>query len=144
MTNELDTFFNAPLAEVDAEIFGSITDELSRQRHEIELIAQIARYHRKSHPKAKHPEFASLTDPDQQRIRVLAGMLRVGIGLDRTYRRSVERVTVESTRKRLRLGLVTDADADVELEVFTARERSALLAEALGREIELEPVEEHS
>jgi exopolyphosphatase/guanosine-5'-triphosphate,3'-diphosphate pyrophosphatase len=111
--------------------------------HEIELIAQIARYHRKSHPKRKHPEFASLTDHDQQRVRVLAGMLRVGIGLDRTYRRSVERVTVESTRKRLLLRLATDADADVELELFTARERSALLAEALGREIELRLVEEH-
>jgi hypothetical protein len=74
---------------------------------------------------------------------VLAGILRVGIGLDRTYRRSVERVTVESTHKRLVLRLATETDADVELELFTARERSALLAEALGREIDLQPVEEH-
>ncbi|MCB1381438.1 MAG: serine hydroxymethyltransferase, partial [Notoacmeibacter sp.] len=32
-------FFNAPLEEIDPEIFGSIRDELGRQRHEIELIA---------------------------------------------------------------------------------------------------------
>ena len=35
----LDSFFGTPLAEVDPEIFGSIRNELGRQRHEIELIA---------------------------------------------------------------------------------------------------------
>ena len=34
-----DAFFTACLAEADPELFGSITDELGRQRHEIELIA---------------------------------------------------------------------------------------------------------
>ncbi len=34
-----DSFFTAPLAEVDPEIFGAIGKELGRQRHEIELIA---------------------------------------------------------------------------------------------------------
>jgi glycine hydroxymethyltransferase len=34
-----DTFFTAPLEEIDPEIFGSIRNELGRQRHEIELIA---------------------------------------------------------------------------------------------------------
>ncbi|NTS29941.1 serine hydroxymethyltransferase [Phyllobacterium sp. BT25] len=34
-----DTFFNAPLEEIDPEIFGAIRKELGRQRHEIELIA---------------------------------------------------------------------------------------------------------
>ena len=33
------TFFSASLAEADPEIFGTITRELDRQRHEIELIA---------------------------------------------------------------------------------------------------------
>ncbi len=37
--NTLDTFFNSPLSETDPEVFGAITSELGRQRHEIELIA---------------------------------------------------------------------------------------------------------
>src|SRR5262249_46255459 len=36
--------------------------------HEIELIAQIARYHRKSAPSAKHPEFAALRAADQEMV----------------------------------------------------------------------------
>ncbi|MGA1801313.1 serine hydroxymethyltransferase [Rhizobium sp. HT1-10] len=40
MTNpSTEPFFNRPLAEADPEIFGAITKELGRQRHEIELIA---------------------------------------------------------------------------------------------------------
>jgi len=34
-----DTFFTAPLEDIDPEIFGAIRKELGRQRHEIELIA---------------------------------------------------------------------------------------------------------
>jgi glycine hydroxymethyltransferase len=39
LTGELDSFFNKPLEEVDADVFGAIRNELGRQRHEIELIA---------------------------------------------------------------------------------------------------------
>ena len=62
---------------------------------EIEIIAQIARYHRKSEPKASHPEFAALDAPDQELVRALAGILRVAIGLDRSHRERVAAVRVE-------------------------------------------------
>ncbi len=39
LDNATDTFFNSPLSECDAEIFGAIRKELGRQQHEIELIA---------------------------------------------------------------------------------------------------------
>ncbi|MBL4726114.1 MAG: serine hydroxymethyltransferase, partial [Rhizobiaceae bacterium] len=38
-SSDLDAFFNKPLADVDSDIFGTIQDELGRQRHEVELIA---------------------------------------------------------------------------------------------------------
>ncbi|NBR91949.1 MAG: Ppx/GppA family phosphatase [Actinobacteria bacterium] len=49
---------------------------------EIELIAQIARYHRKSVPKPEHAEFSALSPSDQRLVRGLAALLRVAIGLD--------------------------------------------------------------
>ncbi|MCP4314648.1 MAG: serine hydroxymethyltransferase [Hyphomicrobiales bacterium] len=39
MENHADAFFNRSLSEADPDIFGSIRNELGRQRHEIELIA---------------------------------------------------------------------------------------------------------
>ncbi len=44
---------------------------------EIEIIAQVARYHRKSPPKPEHEEFARLWPDDQRLVRSLAALLRV-------------------------------------------------------------------
>ncbi len=108
--------------------------------HEIEVIAQVARYHRKSHPKAKHAPFAALGSTDQRRVRVLAGMLRVAIGLDRTYRRVFSGLGAEINDDTLTIRLFSDPTADVELELFTARERRSLLVDALDRRVEFEVV----
>lgn len=109
---------------------------------ELELMALVARYHRKSHPKTKHREFAALDDRDQHRVRVLAGLLRVAIGLDRTYRKAVNHVTASVEDGKLTVVLVTAPDTDVELEVFTAKERSGLLTEALDHPLRFEQIEE--
>ena len=60
---------------------------------EIELIANIARYHRKALPALKHEPFAALAAPDREIVRKLAALLRVADGLDRPHRQEVQRVT---------------------------------------------------
>lgn len=52
---------------------------------EIELIAQLARYHRKSPPKPSHAEFMALGADDRARVTRLAAVLRVADGLDRSH-----------------------------------------------------------
>lgn len=110
--------------------------------HEIELIAVVARYHRKSEPKQKHPEFASLGDDDRRAVAVLAGLLRVAIGLDRTHSSMVRevRARVDPERHQLLVEAVVDPDSDASLELYSAAERSDLLADALGLTVELELV----
>jgi exopolyphosphatase / guanosine-5'-triphosphate,3'-diphosphate pyrophosphatase len=111
--------------------------------HEIDLIAQIARYHRKSHPKASHPEFAALSSADQTRVRTLAGILRIAIGLDRTHRSLVAEIGLmrESDCGALMITPIASpahngADAaDLSLEIYAANERRGLLAEVLGEPV---------
>jgi exopolyphosphatase / guanosine-5'-triphosphate,3'-diphosphate pyrophosphatase len=103
--------------------------------HEIELIAVIARYHRKSPPKAKHPEFAALRPVDQQLVRALAGLLRVAIGLDRTHAGVVEAVSARLTDEAIVLEVHGRRGADLSLELFTATERRGLLEEVLGHPV---------
>ena len=105
--------------------------------HEIELIAQIARYHRKSEPKAKHAEFARLRASDQHRVKVLAGLLRIGIALDRSHAGHVAGVDAETRRKRLVLRVHPVPGADIGLELHTAEERKRLLEHVLERQIEI-------
>jgi exopolyphosphatase/guanosine-5'-triphosphate,3'-diphosphate pyrophosphatase len=107
--------------------------------HEIEVIAQIARYHRKSAPKLKHPEFARLRPEDQQTVRVLAGLLRVAIALDRSHSGRVDRIWVrsDSDATSLEIDVRPSNGFDVDLEVQTAEERKALLEEVLDRRVEI-------
>ena len=102
---------------------------------ELELIALVARYHRKSEPRPRHAEYAALSEQDQHTVQVLAGLLRIGIGLDRTYRRVVEKSRVAIADDRIDIELQVSAGESADLEVFTAEERSGLLAASLGREI---------
>ena len=53
--------------------------------HDIERIAQVARYHRKSLPKPSHPEFMALPATDRALVSRLSAILRVADGLDRSH-----------------------------------------------------------
>jgi exopolyphosphatase / guanosine-5'-triphosphate,3'-diphosphate pyrophosphatase len=110
-----------------------LTDE------EIEIVAQVARYHRKSAPKASHPEFAALDEPTQRLVRVLAGILRVAIALDRTHDQRVTGIDVRISADLVRIIAHRRDGSDIELELYTANERSELLAEVLGRIVEIVP-----
>ena len=106
---------------------------------EIEMIAQIARYHRKSEPKPSHAEFAALEPDDQALVRTLAGILRVAIGLDRSHRALVESVRAEVQRRRVVVFATPRPGADVSLELYAANERKDLLEDVIGRRVELLP-----
>jgi exopolyphosphatase / guanosine-5'-triphosphate,3'-diphosphate pyrophosphatase len=122
----------------NAEQLSGFTDR------EIELIAQISRYHRRSEPKGKHPEFAALRHDDQQVVRKLAGILRVAIALDRTHAGIVHAVRCEPDPDDAD-GLVVTAfvepGADASLELYTASERVGLLEDALGVTVTLTSAE---
>ena len=108
---------------------------------EIEVIAQIARYHRKSAPKPSHGEFAALSPENQALVRSLAGILRVAIGLDRSHRGRVASVRADITPNRITVFVAADpaVGADIGLELYAANERKDLLEAVLDRRVELMP-----
>ena len=63
-------------------------------RPSVELIAQIARYHRKSLPTLDHGPYAALGDGDRRRVSRLAAILRIADGLDRRHIQAVKQVSL--------------------------------------------------
>lgn len=104
---------------------------------EIELIAQVARYHRKSPPSSRHPLFAALDSADRRRVIALAGLLRVAVGLDRDHAGRVADLRFVTDNGAVVVEVVPEPDQDVTLELYSANERSALMAKALDRPVEL-------
>jgi exopolyphosphatase/guanosine-5'-triphosphate,3'-diphosphate pyrophosphatase len=105
---------------------------------EIELIALVARYHRKSAPRSKHVEWASLRRDDRELVRTLAAVLRLAIGMDRSHGRRVADVRAETRADgALRVWLEPRGGGPVELELHATDLRRDLLEEVLGREVQV-------
>ena len=102
---------------------------------ERELIATIARYHRRSAPKDRHEEFQRLTPQERVVVRRLAALLRVADGLDRGHRRHVRSITARLRGKSVHIDV--NAEEGSELEVWSARQKADLLEEIAGGQVRI-------
>jgi exopolyphosphatase/guanosine-5'-triphosphate,3'-diphosphate pyrophosphatase len=103
--------------------------------HEVELIANVARYHRRAFPKKSHANLAGISADDRRLICQLSGILRVADGLDRTHSQAVSAIRPRALRNRLRLDIEA-ADAP-EVERGDAERKSDLFQKAFDTELEL-------
>jgi len=103
---------------------------------ERELIANIARYHRKTVPKKKHDQFTRLAAEDQQLVSRLGGILRLCDGLDRRRNGVVHRVHCALSQNTLRIAMIGEEEMSVEL--YGAKAKGDLLQEAFDLRLQLE------
>ncbi len=108
--------------------------------NEKEIIANVARYHRKSHPKQKHETFAKLNANDQSTVRKLASILRIADGLDRTHASAVKAVNCININGELIITLKRDDSnhSNLELEIWGAESKKALFEETYGVKVRFE------
>ena len=114
----------------NADLMG-LTDD------EVETVALAVRYHRKSGPKSSHDEFARLSTARQHDVELIAAVLRIASGLDRARDRSVEGLSVSSNGDRsiISLRVRPDSGDGLELNVYTAQNRTGMLREFLDSDI---------
>jgi exopolyphosphatase / guanosine-5'-triphosphate,3'-diphosphate pyrophosphatase len=104
--------------------------------HEVELAAQVARYHRKKEPTAKHAPFAALTPADQRRVTHLSAILRVADSLDREHRQAVQSVKIH--RKGGTTILRVKGDGAFTLEQWALEAKGGLFCRTFDTTLELE------
>ena len=92
---------------------------------EIEIMANLALYHRKSIPRRKHAAFAKLDARTQRVIKVLSCALRFAEALDRSHLMLVKEVTNEKRTRPDRVRLTLYASADAQLELWAAEAQAA-------------------
>lgn len=93
---------------------------------EVEIVALVARYHRKSPPDLSHTDFAVLAPSEQSVVTALAALLRIADALDRTHRQLISSLRVEPSLQEVIVHLIGSPDA---LEELVAARRKAQLAE---------------
>lgn len=116
-------------------------ERLSLSARDRALVALVSRYHRKSGPSKKHPEFADLPKPERGVVERMSGLLRVADGLDRGHTAVVERVDAELGDEQVTLRVLPRlAGADLALECWGASRKADVLAKALRRPVEVTTV----
>jgi exopolyphosphatase/guanosine-5'-triphosphate,3'-diphosphate pyrophosphatase len=103
---------------------------------ELILIGLVARYHRKGMPDAS--ELGDLAEPgDDERLRLLCGMIRLAEQLERSRDQAITDVHVSAHDGAVALEAATNPSLDATVPIWAARRNADLLAEALGRDVEI-------
>jgi len=103
---------------------------------EIEIVANVARYHRKSHPKLKHENFNKLDSQSQELVKKLSGILRIADALDRSHRSIVNDLDISIYDKILEIKL-KECSEEPSLEIWGANVRKTLFEESFGYEVRI-------
>ncbi len=105
---------------------------------EIDVMAHVARYHRRSTPKKRHIEYWGLGSHIKKKIKKLAAILRVADGLDRSHYQNVQNLEIEIETHAIRLKIQTMDEP--QLEIWGATRKSRLLEEVTGKKLVIEVV----
>lgn len=103
---------------------------------EIDVMALVARYHRRATPKRTHQEYEDLRPELRRTVRLLAAMLRLAENLDRSHAQVVSGMELRDRGADFLLQLHTSGDA--ELEIWAAHRHAQPFEGLLGRPLHIE------
>ncbi len=103
---------------------------------EIEIIANLARYHRKSQPKKKHENFQNLPTKEQKQVvEELSPFLRLATSLDRKQIGAISRIECDYSKDNKELHLKVfpaSRDDDCAVELWSLSYSKLVLEEQFG------------
>ncbi len=102
---------------------------------EIEIIANLARYHRKGAPKKKHEIYQSLTKKQREVVDQLSAILKIAVALDRRQIDAIQKLCCkfDATNRELEMTLVpAQPEDDCSLELWSFEYKKASFEAAFG------------
>lgn len=111
-----------------------------------EVVANVARYHRKALPDLSHPPYRKLDRKARSTVRRLAAILRVADAFDREHEQKVREVAVRITPGRIALRAIPrvrpdGSEPDLALERWTAQRKADLMTEEFQSEVRVDGAE---
>ena len=103
---------------------------------EIEIMALVARYHRRGTAKKSHEDFAGLSSDSRRAVRALASILRVAESLERSHAQVISGIELQDRGADCLLRV--HASDDAELEIWTAARSLTPFERMLGKPVRLE------
>lgn len=98
---------------------------------ETDIIAIVARFHRKEKPKRSHALLRELSVEDRKIVTRLVALLRLANALDRTHFSVVQDLSCTVSTKLVRV--LVSANADCELEIWTSKRHGSMFEKEFDR-----------
>jgi exopolyphosphatase/guanosine-5'-triphosphate,3'-diphosphate pyrophosphatase len=118
ITHDIGTFLSHSNHQKHAYYLIRNSDLLGFDDTEIDLIANVALYHRKGIPKKRHTNLEGLSRAERKRVAVLAAILRVAEGMDRGHLGVVRDIRLDLERNPRRFLLTLLCESDCQFEVW--------------------------
>lgn len=134
MLHDIGLFIGGPKHHKHSYYLIKSSGMKSFNKLDLELVANIARYHRKAHPSQKHLSFSKLSPAHQDAVRKLSSILRVADALDFRREGRVESVTC-SLHNGKALTLTAASSANINDEISWASKKGKLIQEVFNVEL---------
>jgi exopolyphosphatase/guanosine-5'-triphosphate,3'-diphosphate pyrophosphatase len=108
------------------------------RKRELELIANIARYHRRALPQRSHVSFVSLDRDERMVVSKLAAILRVANALDKDHSQNI--MDLKISREGDQIALLVPNVSDLAMGRMALASRSDFFKEIFGKKILLREV----
>lgn len=103
---------------------------------EQEIVANLARYHRKTMPSVQDENFRALSTKDRSTVIKLAALLRLADAMDVSHTHRVRSVLIRPAKNKWLLKLV--GEGSLSLEIWALQKRRSLFQDVFGMKLEIE------
>lgn len=103
--------------------------------HDVELVALVARYHRRASPQPSHDGYNKLNRMDRVSVAKLASILRIAKALDSTRRQPIR--DIQCTQLATSVEIETADVADISVELLEMRKSAQMFSDIFGLKVVL-------
>lgn len=104
-------------------------------QEEMQMIANVARYHRKGEPATQHELYSELKPEQRDRTERLSALLRIADAMDREHLQKIEKISTEIGKKTI--AIFTKGNGDLLLEKWALQKKSQYFTDLFGLKVEL-------
>jgi len=103
--------------------------------HDLKVIGNVVRYHRKSTPQNTHLGFVSLSREDRLTVMKMAAILRIADALDRSHSQKVKELKINITEDTVEL--LVNCDEDLGAEKLSLSDKGTFFEDVFGYSLKL-------
>jgi exopolyphosphatase/guanosine-5'-triphosphate,3'-diphosphate pyrophosphatase len=136
LLHDIGNFVNVTDHHKHTQYLLTATPVIGLSQQQMALVANIARYHRKSFPKPQHDAYRVLSSKDRVIVSKLAAMLRMADAMDNEHASKVSSFSVEYKKPKFVLKL--KGDGDLLLEKWALVKKSPMFEEVFSVKVSIE------